>query len=58
MSYNFIICSLKDTLDQGTGFANPINKEKDYGIQLIVIINEIKKLFKSKVNRRGRQIIK
>jgi hypothetical protein len=57
MSYNFIICSFKDTVDQDTGFATPINKKKDYGIQLILFINEIKKLFKSKVKRGERIII-
>ncbi len=58
MSYNFIICSLKDTLVRGTGFARPLNKEKDYGILLIFIINEIKKLFRSKVKKMERKIIK
>ena len=51
MSYNFIICPLKDLLNQDIRFANPINKKKYHGIQLIFIINEIKKLFKSKVNK-------
>ena len=45
-------------LDQDARFARPLNKEKDYGIQLIFIINEIKKLFKSKVKRGERKIIK
>jgi hypothetical protein len=44
-------------LDQDIGFASPINKKKDYGIQLIFIINKIKKLFKSKVKRGERIII-
>lgn len=58
MSYNFIICSFKYKLEQDTGFAIPINKKKDDGIQLIFIINKIKKLFKAKLKRRERKIIK
>jgi hypothetical protein len=43
-------------IDQDIGFASPINKKKDYEIYLLYIINELKKLFKFKIKRKGEKI--